>query len=246
MKNPFKAKIEISWKKNGKPFEHGYRHPAKGYVQQYAIDCGPTEYLKKHKTWKGAPVYAMEDCVVTVCNPSYRGGYVVVTNYETGLEVSHVHVRPSVRKGQKIIEGDKIGTIAAKNPYTTGPHDHIFARRGGKRIHILEIFVKNGWLKSAVNPNVSLRKVKIDSKVSTLGALYIRTTPGLKGSKIALIAQRENPKGKLFFHVGSAKVVQGPVEKDGYTWWKLKVEGQDYEIVGWAVEAAGDYRMVVV
>jgi hypothetical protein len=74
--------------------------------------------------------------------------------------------------------------------------------------------------------------------VHTTANLWVRTAPGFDGEKVTVLGAGE-----------SGRVVAGPVDDDGYTWWALSVSGWDRRL--WApgpwldtdeATAGGDWR----
>lgn len=74
---------------------------------------------------------------------SYAGwirgyGKVVVINHSNGYSTLYAHMsKISVKKGQQVSKGDKIGEVGTTG-YSTGPHTHFEIRRFGKKLNPLK------------------------------------------------------------------------------------------------------------
>lgn len=85
---------------------------------------------------KGSPVYAIDDGVVEIADTadkSSAGKYVRI-GHEGGYQTRYLHLDSiTVKVGQKVLEGQMIGTLGSTGQ-STGAHLHIDVVIGGQRI----------------------------------------------------------------------------------------------------------------
>ncbi|WP_299549265.1 M23 family metallopeptidase [uncultured Tateyamaria sp.] len=89
----------------------------------------------------GTPLYATADGVVT--HAGWQSGYgrLVKIQHEFGIETRYAHLsRLSVKVGQKVSRGDRIGDMGASGR-VTGVHLHYEVRVGGKAVNPM-IYIK--------------------------------------------------------------------------------------------------------
>ena len=85
---------------------------------------------------EGTPVKAASDGVVTLNAPNtFYSGNVIVIDHGQGLQTIYAHLQKmNVKKGQKVKQGEVIGTVG-KTGRVTGPHLHWGASLRGTRFN---------------------------------------------------------------------------------------------------------------
>ena len=74
---------------------------------------------------EGSPVAAIDDGIVALVRDTFLAGTVVVIAHGGGISSLYFHLsKASVAKGDKIVQGSKIG-LAGHTGRTTGPHVHL-------------------------------------------------------------------------------------------------------------------------
>ncbi|HCH64656.1 MAG TPA: peptidase M23 [Deltaproteobacteria bacterium] len=92
----------------------------------------------------GTPVHAVGDAVVTWSGPNGGHGRFVKLNHEGPYETSYSHLsRVSVRKGQRVRQGDVIGYVGSTG-LATGPHLHYQFWVNGKYVNPLTVPLPKG------------------------------------------------------------------------------------------------------
>jgi len=132
-KAPFALPVKASYR-----FTSGFgyrRDPKTGGRRMHAgVDfAGPV----------GTPLYATGDGVVT--HAGWQSGYgrLVKIQHEFGIETRYAHMsRLSVKVGQRVSRGDRIGDMGASGR-VTGPHLHYEVRVGGQAVNPM-IYIKAG------------------------------------------------------------------------------------------------------
>lgn len=72
----------------------------------------------------GTPIHAPADGIVTLVDDLYYSGHTVLIDHGQGINTSYLHMsKVSVKDGQTLKRGDKIGEIGATGR-ATGPHLH--------------------------------------------------------------------------------------------------------------------------
>ncbi len=80
----------------------------------------------------GTPVYAAAAGTVVISEYNYSAGEYVMINHGNGVYTVYMHFsKRSVKVGQKVSQGDKIGEVGSTG-YSTGPHLHFGVRINGK------------------------------------------------------------------------------------------------------------------
>jgi murein DD-endopeptidase MepM/ murein hydrolase activator NlpD len=91
----------------------------------------------------GTPIYATADGVVTHADWQSGYGRLIKIQHEFGLETRYAHLsRISVKKGQRVSRGDRIGDMG-NTGRSTGPHLHYEVRVGGKAVNPMT-YIKAG------------------------------------------------------------------------------------------------------
>jgi len=92
----------------------------------------------------GTPIHAVGDGVVTWSGPNGGHGRYVKLDHEGPYETSYSHLsRVSVRKGQRIRQGDTIGYVGSTG-LATGPHLHYQFWVNGKYVNPLTVPLPKG------------------------------------------------------------------------------------------------------
>lgn len=91
----------------------------------------------------GTPIYATADGVVTHADWQSGYGRLIKIQHQFGLETRYAHLsRISVKKGQRVSRGDRIGDMG-NSGRSTGPHLHYEVRVGGEAINPMT-YIKAG------------------------------------------------------------------------------------------------------
>lgn len=107
------------------------------------------------RAYNGCDVFSMSDGVVTFAGMDGDGGISVTVTNGNGYKINYYHLKDvSVKAGDFVLKGAKVGRADNTGKYTTGDHLHITLKfiNGGKTLN-----VDNGY-KGAVDPSIYLPK----------------------------------------------------------------------------------------
>lgn len=99
--------------------------------------------------YQGTDVLSIDSGKVLFAGWSNSGGYMVKIQHSNGLQSSYCHMgeKIDVVKGEKVIKGQKIGTVGPKylsngqlNGATTGVHLHFAISENGKAVNPLKYY----------------------------------------------------------------------------------------------------------
>lgn len=118
---------------------------------------------------KGTPIRAVGDAVVTWAGPNGGHGRFVKLDHAGPYETSYSHLsRVSVRKGQKVRQGDIIGYVGSTG-LATGPHLHYQFWVNGKYVNPLTVKLPNGG-ETVPDSELSAFKAHRDTLLAQLDA----------------------------------------------------------------------------
>lgn len=119
---------------------YGWRvHPIYGTQKWHGgIDIAPPQGTPIKAADGGVVVDVVSNCVVGDSECGGRYGNLVVIRHPNGLETLYAHAYTvNVRKGQKVDQGQVIGTVGTTGS-STGPHLHFEVLRGGKDVNPMD------------------------------------------------------------------------------------------------------------
>lgn len=197
---------------------------SRGYdpkIPHYGVD------MAWNSNYGGAypPVYAPADGkVVTSAYDTSYGNYVQI-EHATGVRtlMAHLKERPSVKVGEKVVRGQRVGTQGSTGN-STGPHVHYEVRLDGVKVNPVDytFAYPNQIVNKATESTYGIKHyepikyygtpVARDSKVDQFridtDTLRARTEPNLKGKVLGYV-------NKGIYNVGES------VRADGYIWYKI-------------------------
>lgn len=121
----FAIRWPVRWAGINSPFGSRFHPVLKRNIFHQGIDT-PVRY---------EPAYAAADGTVSTAGSMGAYGLIVIIKHANGYETRYAHMsKLSVKAGQKVKAGDRIGTTGATGR-VTGPHLHFEIRKNGKALN---------------------------------------------------------------------------------------------------------------